>query len=136
MASLRRLGDRPRCSALSPTIEAALRRNVPASYGAAEPTVAPAAAPSGDRELGIENPHPLIASMWTTVQHSCESAFYGEADWARLRMELWYANRVMSGGQLSSRCVGGGSSTGVSDLLSVAGRQAPVCDRNEATAPG
>ena len=92
------------------------RRNVPASYGAAEPTVAPAAAPSGDRELGIENPHPLIASMWTTVQHSCESAFYGEADWARLRMELWYANRVMSGGQLSSRAWAA-IQHGLSDLL-------------------
>src|SRR6478609_5545271 len=91
------------------------RRNVPASYGAAQPITAPAAGVQ-DRELGLEDPHPLVVSMWTTVQHSCESAFYGEADWARLRMELWYANRVMSGGQLSSRAWAA-IQHGLSDLL-------------------
>ena len=40
------------------------RRNTPASYGAAEPTTAPAADPA-IRELGIDNPHPLITAMWT-----------------------------------------------------------------------
>jgi len=29
------------------------------------------------------------------VQSSCESAFYSEADWERLRFELWYANQAM-----------------------------------------
>src|SRR6476659_7856201 len=38
---------------------------------------------------------PLIASLWNTVQSSCESAFYSEADWERLRFELWYANQAM-----------------------------------------
>ena len=56
------------------------RRNTPASYGAAEPTTAPAAA-AGDRELGIDNPHPLVTSMWDAVQNSCEARFYSEADW-------------------------------------------------------
>jgi hypothetical protein len=74
------------------------RRNVPKSYGAAEPTTAPAAGP-GTRKLGIENAHPLITSLWDTVQTSCECAFYGEADWVRLRLELWFVNRTLVGGQ-------------------------------------
>jgi hypothetical protein len=70
------------------------RRNVPKSYGAAQPTSVPAA-PVQDRELGFEDPHPLIVSMWENIQKSCGATFYSEADWARLRLELWYANEVM-----------------------------------------
>ena len=72
------------------------RRNVPASYGAAEPVTAPAASPQR-RELGLEHPHPLVASMWENIQSSCEATFYSEADWARLRLEMWYANQAMRG---------------------------------------
>ncbi len=74
------------------------RRNVPKSYGAAQPTTAPAAGVQ-DRELGLEDPHPLIVSMWENVQTSCEATFYGPADWERLRLELWYANTVMASGR-------------------------------------
>ena len=70
------------------------RRNVPASYGAAQPTTAPAAGVQ-DRALGLDDPHPLIVSMWENIQKSCEATFYSEADWARLRLELWNANEVM-----------------------------------------
>ena len=76
------------------------RRNVPASYGAAEPTTAPAA-PSHDRELGIDNPHPLIVDMWDAVQTSAEARFYSEADWVRLRLELSNASRVMQTARVS-----------------------------------
>ena len=41
--------------------------------------------------------------MWDTVQHSCESAFYSETDWERLRMELWYANHTMASGRPSAQ---------------------------------
>ena len=78
------------------------RANVPKSYGEAVPVTAPAAADVDVRDLGIENPHPLITSMWNTVAESCEAAFYGEADWVRLRMELWYVNATMAGGQPSA----------------------------------
>jgi hypothetical protein len=74
------------------------RRTPPKSYGAAQPTTAPAAWPQ-DRALGIEDPHPLIVSMWENIQKSCEATFYSEADWARLRLELWNANAVMAGGK-------------------------------------
>ena len=60
------------------------RRTKPASYGAAEPTTV-SAADVQERALGIDDPH----------QESCESRFYSEADWQRLRMELWFANAAM-----------------------------------------
>src|SRR4029077_14460925 len=73
-------------------------RGTPKSWGAAEPVTAPAAS-TQDRELGIEDPHQLVASMWTSVQNSADSRFYSEADWARLRMELWNANELLSSGK-------------------------------------
>ena len=73
------------------------RRTPPASYGAATPIEAPAAEVI-DHELGLENPHPLVERMWdTVVQESCESKFYSQADWARLRLELWHANELLTG---------------------------------------
>jgi hypothetical protein len=70
------------------------RRNVPVSYGAAQPTTAPAAHVQ-DRALGLEDPHPLVQSLWDALQTSCESRFFSPADWERLRFELWYANQAM-----------------------------------------
>lgn len=78
------------------------RYGKPKSYGAAEPTTAPAAARSGPRKLGIEDAHPLIASLWNTVQTSCDAAFYSATDWERLRLELWFANHTMFSGRPSA----------------------------------
>ncbi len=64
------------------------RRNTPQSYGAAQPATAPAAHVH-ERPLGVDDPHPLITDMWSTVQSSSEARFYSAADWARLRLELW-----------------------------------------------
>ena len=77
------------------------RYNKPATYGDADPVTAPAAE-SGPRTLGIDAPvHKLVVDMWAAVQDSAESRFYSQADWERLRMELWHANQVM-GGQLTA----------------------------------
>ena len=92
------------------------RRNKPASYGEAVPTTAPAAAPA-TRELGIDDPHPLITAMWTAVQTSCEATFYSDADWVRLRMELWYANRAMCSGQPVSGRTWGVIQHGLNEML-------------------
>ena len=73
-------------------------RSTPKSWGAAEPITAPAADVQ-DRELGIADPHQLVSRMWATVQESCESRFYSEADWARLRLELWNANALLTSGK-------------------------------------
>ena len=77
------------------------RANKPRTWGAAEPTTAPAPGVQ-DRELGLEDPHPLVVSMWENIQKSCEATFYSEADFARLRMELWFANTAMRSPRLSS----------------------------------
>ena len=71
------------------------RRTAPATYGAAEPTTGPAASRQ-NRTLDIDNAHPMVERMWDVVQDSAESAFYSEADWARLAMELWHANYVLT----------------------------------------
>jgi hypothetical protein len=33
--------------------------------------------------------------MWTAVQESCKSRYFSEADWARLRLELHFANETL-----------------------------------------
>jgi hypothetical protein len=68
-------------------------RGIPKSYGAAVPTVAPAAGVR-DRELGFDA-HPLIVDLWTALQTSCESRFFSAADWERARLECWHADTVM-----------------------------------------
>ena len=63
-------------------------------------TTAPAASPE-TRELGIDNPHPLIASMWKPCSRRASPCFTARADWARLRLELWYCNFTMASGRPS-----------------------------------
>ena len=53
--------------------------------------------------LSIDAPHPLIVGLWQTVQESCEAAFYSDADWQRLCLELWYANHTMASGRPSAQ---------------------------------
>ena len=35
------------------------------------------------------------------MQSSCEATFFSEADWARLRLECWFADRTMASGRPS-----------------------------------
>jgi hypothetical protein len=74
------------------------RCNAPKSHGDAESVAETAARPEA-RQLGIDDPHPLIQALWDAVQKSCESQFYSSADQARLRLECWFANRTMTSGQ-------------------------------------
>jgi hypothetical protein len=93
------------------------RANKPASYGAAEPITAPAAANDGDRALGIDDAHPLVKSMWDAVRDSCEARFYSEADWVRLRFELWNANKAMTSGRPISGHTWASIQHGLTELL-------------------
>jgi hypothetical protein len=70
----------------------------PKSWGGATPIEAPAAA-SQSRVLDIDDPHELVASMWEVAQTSAEARFYSEADWARLRLELWHMNALLTSGK-------------------------------------
>jgi hypothetical protein len=67
--------------------------------------------------LGIEEPHPLITSLWETVQTSCEATFYSETDWQRLRLELWYTNQAMSSGKPLYGHTWGAIQHGLNELL-------------------
>ena len=49
------------------------------------------------RELNIGAAHPFVQELWDTVQNSCEAAFYSEADWQRVRLELWHLNQIRTG---------------------------------------
>ena len=75
------------------------RRTKPESYGAAEPTVAG----QGDVQppLGFDA-HELVVDLWAALGSSVEGRFYSAADWQRARWELWYANAVMTAGQVPS----------------------------------
>ena len=103
------------------------RRNVPVSYGAAQPTTAPAAA-SRTATLGIDDPHPLIARCGTPCRPRASPAFYSEADWERLRFELWYANRAMRSPRPISGHTWAAIQHGLTELLVVAGCEASGCD--------
>lgn len=75
------------------------RRTKPESYGAAESTVAGQA--DDQPPLGFEA-HVLVVDLWAALGSSVEGRFYSAADWQRARWELWYANAVMTAGQLPS----------------------------------
>lgn len=92
------------------------RTNKPASYGLAEPLKAGVASVQPP-ELGIPNAHEMITSLWAALGTSVEAQFYSAADWQRVRLELWYANRLMrSRGRVSSQGWGVLQS-GLGDLL-------------------
>ena len=55
-------------------------------------------APAADvqfRDLGLDDPHPLIVSMWEAIQTSAEGRFWSAADWERARMEMFYADATL-----------------------------------------
>ena len=92
------------------------RYNKPASYGAAVPTTA-LAAPRVERVLGIADPHPMVQDLWDAVQHSAEARFYSDADWQRLRAELWYGNNLMASGRMPSGHSWSAFQSGLNELL-------------------
>ncbi len=67
--------------------------------GVAEPTVAG----PGDEQppLGFDA-HELVTDLWAALAQSVEGQFFSTTDWQRARWELWYANRVMTAGQVPS----------------------------------
>ena len=92
------------------------RDNKPKSYGAADPTTAPAARVQ-DRVSSVSRLHPLVERMWAALQTSAESRFYSEADWERARWELWNANEIMRSGKPISGNTWSGVQHGLTELL-------------------
>ena len=46
--------------------------------------------------------HELVVDLWAALDFSVEGQFFSAADWQRARWELWYANAVMTAGQIPS----------------------------------
>jgi hypothetical protein len=70
------------------------RAQTPASYGLAEAVVAGTAAEQP--KLGYKA-HKMITDMWKALAISVESQFFSAADWERARMEMWFANGLLTG---------------------------------------
>ncbi|MGH3956464.1 MAG: hypothetical protein ACRDTI_20760 [Mycobacterium sp.] len=69
------------------------RDNKPASYGEAEAEVAGEAA-EPPKALGFQACD-LIKALWDALADSAEAKYYSEADWARVRAELWYGHKLI-----------------------------------------
>ncbi len=67
--------------------------------------------------LGIADPHPMVQELWDSVQTSAEARFYSEADWQRLRLELWYGDRIMTNVRLPSGHSWSAFQSGLNGLL-------------------
>ena len=103
----------PRGPAPTPALQRR-RRTRPESYGAAEPTVAG----QGDEQapLGFDA-HELVVGLWAVLGSSVDGQFYSGADWQRARWELWYANAVMTAGQMPSANMWTTLQRGLDELL-------------------
>ena len=78
------------------------RRTKPASYGSATPRTGKAT--SKIPQLGLEDPHPIIADLWVALQNdSPESKYYSESDWQRVRATLAYGDQVMRQPKINSQ---------------------------------
>ena len=90
------------------------RRTKPESYGAAEPTVAG----QGDEQppLGF-GAHELVVDLWAALGSSVEGQFYSAGDWQRARLELWFADRVMTPTRCRRRIMWTAVQRGLDELL-------------------
>lgn len=70
-------------------------RGTPKSWGEADPVEAGEAAEE-QPDLGFDAVG-LIRDMWDSLGGSTEAKFFSAADWQRARLELWFANKVVSG---------------------------------------
>jgi len=68
------------------------------------------------RRLGFDA-HELVVDLWAALDSSVEGRFYSAADWQRARWELWYANAVMTAGQMPSANMWTTLQRGLDELL-------------------
>lgn len=73
------------------------RRNIPKSQGAAESVVEYGAVDAPP--LGFDA-HPLVTDLYESLAGSVEGRYFSPADWQRARLELHYANQLLTGGRV------------------------------------
>ena len=59
----------------------------------------------------------MVVDLWAALDSSVEGRFYSAADWQRARWELWYANAVMTAGQMPSANMWTTLQRGLDELL-------------------
>lgn len=72
------------------------RRNKPVSQG--EATDIAVEIDSEQPDLGF-SAHQMVQDLWLALADSVEAKFYSAADWQRARLELWFANDILTSGE-------------------------------------
>jgi len=108
------------------------RRNAPEM----EITTIEVEGPSPQPDLGLDNPHPIIADMWESMGRSAQSEFYEPSDWQFARFTLHFANQLVWNQRPSAQMFQGVTSA-LSDLLLSEGSRRRLrmeIERNKASA--
>lgn len=108
-----------------------VRRNT-TEYGEIDkvPAIGPVAVP----DLGLEDPHPLIADFYESLKDSAQSQYYEPSDWQLARFALHFANILVKSGRPSSQLLAAVNSM-LTDLLVSEGSRRRVrmeIERNQA----
>ena len=64
--------------------------------GVAEPVLAGQA---DEQQPLVFDAHELVADLWSALGSSVEGQFFSAADWARARLEMWHADKLVRSGQ-------------------------------------
>ncbi|UBI10036.1 hypothetical protein LA324_05350 [Corynebacterium coyleae] len=87
-------------------------------------------------ELGIENPHPIVADLWDSLGMSAQQQYYEPSDWQFARFTLHFANQLLWTSRPSAQMFQGVTSA-LSDLLVSEGSRRRLrmeIERNKASA--
>lgn len=76
-------------------------------------------------ELGIENPHPLIADFYSSLRESAQAKYYEPSDWSYARFILHHANTLVTSSRPSAQMFAAVTSA-LSDLLVAEGHRRRV----------
>lgn len=87
-------------------------------------------------ELGMEDPHSIVAGMWKALAESGQAQYYEPSDWEYARFTLHFADKLLKSGKPSSNMLMAVNSA-FGDLLVSEGQRRRVrmeVERNKAKA--
>lgn len=76
-------------------------------------------------DLGIENPHPIVADLWYSLGESAQSKYYEPSDWNYARYILYFADGLIKSKRPSGQMLQVVTSA-LSDLLVTEGARRRV----------
>jgi hypothetical protein len=74
-------------------------------------------------DLGIDNPHPLVADLYRSLKDSAQSRFYEPSDWAYARLTLFFVDDLLKQSKKSSMMLASVNSMLTSLLLTEGDRR-------------